>query len=366
MGCVSSKLVKKKLVREIRVNNGGDHIVSLTSTTYGHLNLDQRAETSPKSHELTYEPETIKPRRSNAQRDDPEIINTWELMKDLEDSLKVSPKSRGVFGKSWKTPLKSSVESPKRNGSSKRFRGKENRGLSPNQVPKRGVMRLSFPLKSEEPLATTTTQRRKSFSPTFDPELVASYERELSQEKEQIKMVISSSGKTEKNRETERMLSSFPEKCPPGGEDSVVVYITTLRGIRKTFEDCNAVRSVLDSHEVRFSERDVSMHSVFKEEIRGILGTKQVRIPAVFVKGRMIGGVEEVMKLEEEGRLGILLECMPKQRLGGGCCCGCGGLRFVMCDVCNGSCKVVDVEKRNTVKCLVCNENGLVLCPICS
>ncbi|KAF8118877.1 hypothetical protein N665_0002s0179 [Sinapis alba] len=373
MGCVSSKLVKKKLVREIRVNNGGDHIVSLTSTTYGHLDLDQRAETSPKLQELTkgevFESEIIKPRRSSAQRDDPEIINTWELMEDLEDSMKISPKSRGMFGKSWKTPVKSSVESPKRNGSSsKRFRGKENRGVSPNQkknileTPKRGVMRLSFPLKTEEPLAT---QRRKSFSPMFDPELVASYERELSQEKEQIKMVISS-GKTEKNRESERILSSFPEKCPPGGEDSVVIYITTLRGIRKTFEDCNAVRSVLDSHEVRFSERDVSMHSVFKEEIRGILGTKQVKIPTVFVKGRMVGSVEEVMKLEEEGKLGILLECMPKQRLGGGCCCGCGGMRFVMCDVCNGSCKVMDVEKKNTVKCLVCNENGLVLCPICS
>ncbi|XP_009130788.1 uncharacterized protein At3g28850 [Brassica rapa] len=367
MGCVSSKLVKKKLVREIRVNNGGDHIVSLTSTTYGHLDLDQRAETtSPKLQELTYESETIKPRRSTTQRDDhPEIINTWELMKDLEDSTKISPKSRGMFGKSWKTPAKSSLESPKRNGSSKRFRGKENRGekQSPNQVPKRGVMRLSFPLKSEEPLAVTR-QRRKSFSPMFDPELVASYERELSQEKEQIKMVI----KTEdKNRGSVRILESFPEKCPPGGEDSVVVYTTTLRGIRKTFEDCNKVRSVLDSHEVRFSERDVSMHSVFKEEIRGILGTRQVKIPAVFVKGRMVGSVEEVMRLEEEGRLGILLECMPKQKMGGGCCCGCGGLRFVMCDVCNGSCKVRDVEKKkNTVKCLVCNENGLVLCPICS
>ncbi|KAJ4866104.1 Glutaredoxin family protein [Raphanus sativus] len=359
MGCVSSKLVKKKLVREIRVNNGGDHIVSLTSTTYGHLDLDQqRPETS---QELT-KGEAFEPRRSTAREDDPEIINTWELMEDLEDSTRIiSPKSRGIL--SWKTPAKPSLESPKRNGSSKRFRGKENRGLSPNQIPKRGVMRLSFPLKTEEGSAAVT-QRRKSFSPAFDPDLVASYERELSQEKEQIKMVISSSGKTERNRESERILEGFPEKCPPGGEDSVVVYITTLRGIRKTFEDCNAVRSVLDSHEVRFSERDVSMHSVFKEEIRGILGTKQVKIPAVFVKGRMV----DVMKLEEEGKLGILLECMPKQRLGGGCCCGCGGMRFVMCDVCNGSCKVMDGEKKNNavVKCLVCNENGLVLCPICS
>ncbi|CAL9229065.1 unnamed protein product [Arabidopsis halleri] len=391
MGCVSSKLGKKKLIREIRVNNGGDHIVSLTSTTYGHLDLDERAETSPKSLEVTkgevFESE-IKARRS-IQRDDPEIINTWELMEDLEDSMhvsnpqKISPKSRGIFGKSWKTPVKSVVESPKR-GSSKRFGGKENRGgnnsrgVSPNQIlkpkniletPKRGVMRLSFPLKSEEP-SVVITQRRKSYSPMFDPDLVASYERELSQEQEQIKMVISpvvhESRKTEKTRESERILEKFPEKCPPGGENSVVIYITTLRGIRKTFEDCNVVRSILDSHEVRFSERDVSMHSVFKEEIRGIMGTKDVKIPAVFVKGRMLGSVEEVMKLEEEGKLGIVLEGIPPARLGGSCCRGCGGMRFVMCVVCNGSCKVRGEDKKSMVKCLECNENGLVLCPICS
>ncbi|CAN8297935.1 unnamed protein product [Cochlearia groenlandica] len=378
MGCVSSKLGKKKLIREIRVNNGGNHIVSLTSSTYGHLNLDEKAETSPKSE--TFESEIAKPRRSTTQRDDPEIINTWELMEDLEDSMhpqKISPKSRGgIFGKSWKTPVKSIIESPKRN-SSKRFGGKENRGggnnsrgVSPNQIlkskniletPKRSVMRLSFPLKSEE--SPMVTQRRKSFSPMFDPDLVASYERELSQEQEHIKMVISPTPE-----KTERILS----KCPPGGENSVVIYTTSLRGIRKTFEDCNAVRSILDSHEIRFSERDVSMHSVFKEEIRGIMGTKQVKIPVLFVKGRMIGSVEEIVRLEEEGKLGTLLECMPKVRLGGGCCSGCGGMRFVMCSVCNGSCKVMEEEEKKkkkktmVVKCLECNENGLVLCPICS
>lgn len=79
----------------------------------------------------------------------------------------------------------------------------------------------------------------------------------------------------------------------------------------------------------------------------------------------MIGSVEEVVRLEEEGKLGILFECMFKARVSG-CCCGCGGMRFVMCGVCNGSCKVRDVEKKkNIVKCLVCNENGLVFCLIC-
>ncbi|URE13132.1 Glutaredoxin [Musa troglodytarum] len=51
------------------------------------------------------------------------------------------------------------------------------------------------------------------------------------------------------------LLRSYQEKCPPGGENTVVLYTTTLRGIRKTFEDCNAVRSTLESYHVRIMER---------------------------------------------------------------------------------------------------------------
>ncbi|XP_010543494.1 PREDICTED: uncharacterized protein At3g28850-like [Tarenaya hassleriana] len=399
MGCVSSKLVKKELIREIRVNHGGDHIVSLTSTTYGLLKLDDPV---PQVQEpIKYVGlESDKPKISLAS-EEPEIINTWELMEDLEDSVpvshpqRISPKSRGFFGKSWMSPMKSTekMDSPKR---SKRFVGKENkgtvgnglisRGVSPNQVlkprnaqetQKRGVLRLSFPVKSEEP-SMATTQRRKSFSPLFDPDLVASYERELCQEQEQIKQVISTVPeilKPQRTREIERILKNFREICPPGGQNSVVIYTTTLRGIRKTFEDCNTVRSILESHQIQLSERDVSMHSGFKDEIRRITGTKQVKIPAVFMRGRLIGGVEEVVKLEEEGKLGILLEGLPAARLGGGGCHGCGGMRFVMCGLCHGSCKVMDKEedenmpmkkkKKKMVKCMECNENGLIVCPFC-
>ncbi|KAI9106518.1 hypothetical protein K1719_022046 [Acacia pycnantha] len=47
-----------------------------------------------------------------------------------------------------------------------------------------------------------------------------------------------------------------------------------------------------------------------------------VKVPVVFVKGRLIGGVEEVMKLEEEEKLGVLFDiqmvpspeyCLPKK-----------------------------------------------------
>ncbi|URE11855.1 Glutaredoxin [Musa troglodytarum] len=158
------------------------------------------------------------------------------------------------------------------------------------------------------------------------------------------------------------LLRSYQEKCPPGGENTVVLYTTTLRGIRKTFEDCNAVRSTLESYHVRIMERDISMDSGYREELRSLMGSKEAKVPAAFVRGRLIGGAEEVLRLEDEGKLELLLEGIPRAASS---CEGCAGMRFIMCMDCSGSCKVLDEEQKKMVKCGVCNENGLLHCPIC-
>ncbi|XWS56007.1 hypothetical protein CRYUN_Cryun09bG0049500 [Craigia yunnanensis] len=85
------------------------------------------------------------------------------------------------------------------------------------------------------------------------------------------------------------------------------------------------------------------MDSGFKEELRKLTGTKEVKVPLVLVKGRLIGEVEEIVKLEEEGKLEILFDGIPMAIPG---CKGCAGVRFVMCTECNGSCKVLDEEQK--------------------
>ncbi|KAK9734903.1 hypothetical protein RND81_04G170800 [Saponaria officinalis] len=280
MGCVSSKNVKRQVLSE-KIDLG-NHVVSLTSSTYGALKLDRDPVVSSKIDEV-------------------EVINTWELMSDLEDEAPVSR-------------------------SCKKIRGKENR-----------VGPMSKPCNS-------STRRRMILGP-------------LVKEEERIK-------------KTGSVLDEYELKCPPGGDHCVVMYSTTLRGIRKTFEDCNAVRSVMESYQVRFIERDISMDCGFKEELRKLMGTKEVKVPAVFVKGRLIGGANEVVKLEEEGKLERLLEGIPKVDVLG--CQGCGGVRFVMCVKCNGSRKVLDQSRNssnnninNMVRCGECNENGIIQCPLC-
>lgn len=80
-------------------------------------------------------------------------------------------------------------------------------------------------------------------------------------------------------------LSEFPEKCPPGGAETVVLYTTSLRGVRRTFEDCNRVKSVLELQQVVVDERDVALHGEFLKELKGLL-EEEATVPRLFVKGR--------------------------------------------------------------------------------
>ncbi|KAJ7971565.1 Glutaredoxin [Quillaja saponaria] len=400
MGCVSSKLVKKDIQQELFFNNGGDyvnHVVSLTSSTYGALKLDNEQpikECIAESKRLQRSP----------PHEVPEVINTWELMEDLEDGIPISNKAkkspkgniflRGFVDIDTRSPLKflNQFGSPKQ---VKKFAGKENKvrvngskggmrrlDYSPklfqkasnsSQKSNKSVLNLSFPVEGS-PIGSKKKSfgsdsgylsRRRSYSPLFDPDLLESYDKELSGEEEDIKRMVLPTPKTRKGmnfKDSESILRLYEKRCPPGGENAVVIYTTTLRGIRKTFEDCSNVRSIIESHHIHMFERDISMDSGFKEELRKLLGTKEVKVPLLFVKGRLVGGADEVLKLEEEGKLGLLFVGIPRAL---GWCEGCAGVRFAMCMDCNGSCKVLDEEHKKMVKCGECNENGLIQCPIC-
>lgn len=158
-------------------------------------------------------------------------------------------------------------------------------------------------------------------------------------------------------------LSDFPQNCPPGGSDAVVLYTTSLGGVRRTYEDCNRVRAILENHRVVFDERDVALHGGFLAELKGLVG-EGVAVPRLFVKGRYVGGAAEVVGLNETGRLGRLMSWARVERgAGRQDCGGCGGARFVPCLDCGGSCKIVVGDKKE--RCDKCNENGLVHCPNC-
>ncbi|KAK6122221.1 hypothetical protein DH2020_044036 [Rehmannia glutinosa] len=344
MGCVSSTFLNQD--DEFSQIGGSaafsHHIVSLTSTTYGLLNLDPAPPSSDRHHHFptTTVPPTPTPppppritlgslfpsplSEPRSFRHQPlESINSWDLMSGLEadhaPSFRFSP-----------SPLISKLS--------------------------------NFPVNKQ---SVTSQGNEEKFCPKVN--------------------VIQSSSEVDVLRKSskdlscgEDLLDVFESICPPNGENKVVIYTTSLRGVRKTFDDCNAVRSAIEKQGISICERDISMDKGFRNELKELMNGKEnneLIPPRVFLKGRYIGGVEEVMKMVEEGSLGQLLQGLPRGRQGY-VCEGCGGLRFLPCSTCNGSCKMVlkeDIElgekqgnRTVIVRCSNCNENGLVICPICT
>ncbi|MED6198588.1 hypothetical protein PIB30_067842 [Stylosanthes scabra] len=161
-------------------------------------------------------------------------------------------------------------------------------------------------------------------------------------------------------------LRCVPTSPPPDSDaGSVVIYYTSLRVVRRTFDDCRAVRSILRGFHVAVDERDVSIDDRFREELNAILGggrRSAMILPCVFVGGVFVGGADDVRRIYESGELQRMIERLPRSQPYA--CKFCGGLRFVVCDECFGSHKVY-ATKSGFRNCNSCNINGLIRCPAC-
>ncbi|XP_058225368.1 uncharacterized protein At5g39865-like [Rhododendron vialii] len=376
MGCVSSTLLNTDDdFTHIGTASLGHHIVSLTSTTYGLLSLDPQ----PTSHHH-HLPTTPPPRLTltplaeprSLRLDSPEVINSWELMAGLD------PTSENSFR--FSNPLlPPSIENSNPNLYASLCPTKGENRVNASCVAKYaldGIEKLCPPEgeNSNPNLPARSVDFRSS---VFYKPLNASCLEECALDGFEKLCPPKGENRVNATCAAKYALDGFEKLCPPKGENRVVIYTTTLRGVRKTFEACNAVRAAIEGLGVAVCERDVSMDRGFREELRELMKGKdsgELVPPRVFVRGRYVGGAEEVMRVSEDGCLGELLKGLPEVKVGG-VCEGCGGARFLPCFSCNGSCKMVmevKEEKKEkdgrtvVVRCPDCNENGLVLCPICS
>nr|GLL26615.1 uncharacterized protein At3g28850-like [Ipomoea trifida] len=293
---------------------------------------------------------------------EPETINAWELMEGLEDVSPLKPphhvRSFSFHVSRNPTPFPDDQPTP-------RVKDDTDASIKP-------------PWAESGDEESNSTSNDTSIASEFDPEMISAFRKALGS-------VSPANPPFIEEEEYKKKL----------GKNKVVVYFTSLRGVRKTYEDCCNVRAILKALGVKIDERDVSMHSGFKEELKELLGDSYggACLPRVFVGKSFIGGADEIRRMHEDGQLEKVLEGCERAD-GGGCgggaagnggvCESCGDIRFVPCETCSGSCKIYceadyedededeeefDDNKDNDdygfQRCPDCNENGLIRCPIC-
>ncbi|KAF2316264.1 hypothetical protein GH714_041605 [Hevea brasiliensis] len=367
--------------------NKGDnyHVVALTSTTLGSLALD-----SP----------------SNYKDSVNDAIDIWAARGNDEENLSVCDGQNGISddeesktkefsvglieAKSWSNMIQEKI--PKLS-LKHRFSFDVSRYPSP-VLDSPGINGVTFSSNKSQtnrkPLwLQLADEEANSHCPEFDPQIFSAFRKSFQDLSPTHPFYL-------KPSDGEKQQSPAPpasagnnqiKEIYKGGKEKVVVYFTSLRGVRKTYEDCCHVRVILKSLGVRIDERDVSMHSGFKEELRELLGEgfSGGGLPKVFVGIKYIGGAEEIRRKHEEGELEKVVEdCEMVQDsvgIGNGTCEACGDIRFVPCETCSGSCKIYyerDEEEEEEAeaeaeedgeygfqRCQYCNENGLIRCPIC-
>ena len=168
----------------------------------------------------------------------------------------------------------------------------------------------------------------------------------------------------------------------------VVLYTTSITTVRKTAGQCQRVKQTLANLGVEFLERDISMATAYKEELRRRLGRAEAKtgaaglgpagkppvplvVPCLFVDDEGVGSGETLDEAAASGALKALLEERGRvgAALGAGECAECGGQKLVVCARCDGSmrwvmrdeARGVDLERR----CPWCNEVGMTECKAC-
>ncbi|KAL3819722.1 hypothetical protein ACJIZ3_005627 [Penstemon smallii] len=323
-----------------------NHFVSLTSSTYGSLVLIDSPSPSFNGQDFANPTAQMRKIQDVGNSEDPlspdSVINTWELMEGLaeeEFTFHMVDLPKKPFKREMEIEASEIVNS--------------------YEFVERPVSKPLWEHLSEESLLAK-----------MDSNVVSSYRNALlvKQHRFEKPKGITKPIKIESlesNHDENTLVSDSDDSCCLlGAKDRIVVYYTSLRGIRKTYEDCCAVRVIFRGFRVCVDERDISMDRSYRTELQDALKGKAVSLPLVFIKGKCIGGAEEIKQLNEGGELAKLLEGFPLIDVGF-VCESCGDARFVPCPNCNGSCKIYEEEEGESRRCPDCNENGLIRCSGC-
>lgn len=96
------------------------------------------------------------------------------------------------------------------------------------------------------------------------------------------------------NNATSSISCSTDSCCLLGTNDIILLYYTTLKGIRKTYEDCCAIQAIIKGFRACLDERDLFMDLSYRNELKDALKGKAISLPLVFIRVKYVGSAEEI------------------------------------------------------------------------
>uniref|UniRef100_A0A915K4X1 Glutaredoxin domain-containing protein n=1 Tax=Romanomermis culicivorax TaxID=13658 RepID=A0A915K4X1_ROMCU len=192
-----------------------------------------------------------------------------------------------------------------------------------------------------------------------------------------------------------KMKSKWKKNYEELEDGKVVVYMTSLRVIRPTWESCRSTISILENHSINFERRDVNLYPGFWDELKNRLdlgndgdddNTAFLELPQIFVDGVHFADAKRLCELTELGQIKNILAPYMHLNKSKSLCGECYGFQFVPCRFCHGGKKSnlrIDVENYRKsdstttvndinlyaslrLKCTKCDSSGLIRCDACS
>uniref|UniRef100_A0A1J3C716 Glutaredoxin domain-containing protein n=1 Tax=Noccaea caerulescens TaxID=107243 RepID=A0A1J3C716_NOCCA len=361
MGCTSSKQVKANVVADVyKPPPSSFAVFDINAIEEPWLKFEQEDDDEKPTRAIT-----VLDTLDDDDDDDDKAPKTWdEVSKTMETHLKPAAVKQPSEVDSVKPPATPPRRLPRKSASFHTLDELESRARKDMAAQNPRTTRVT--LKKTESMS----ELRPEFTRTESARTESTQSRSV---KENIFVLRDRERREREGNKKPVMnwdpLREFPEKCPPGGGDGLVVYTTSLQGVRRTYEDCMRVRAIMEQQGVVMDERDVALDAGVLSELKELLQDEAtVAPPRVFVKGRYLGGSAEVTAMNENGKLGRVLRWARVERVGEEgrhTCEGCGGARWLPCFDCGGSCKVAAAKGEKRERCGKCNENGLIRCPVC-
>ncbi|KAI6653652.1 Glutaredoxin domain-containing cysteine-rich protein 1 [Oopsacas minuta] len=159
--------------------------------------------------------------------------------------------------------------------------------------------------------------------------------------------------------QVQRIVESELENEEDNFPGKLVVYTTSSILVREIFDNCKLVLEILTKHKVQFEERDLFINPGYECELKERFQDGQCSLPILFLRGYVLGDCNKMVQLDEEGELIELLKEFKNESITE--CLQCRGKRFTQCLWCQGSKKGL-----LSLKCSVCNKNGLQPCFECN